>query len=359
MIADIFGVRNQTEVLIIITIAIALLSSDDSPSKINENLEEVWNFDLGEEIRKKHMEIPLRHVLATVIVIRAFTSRVFLLLYVVMLWPAIFRTKPHLMVPWLALGLLRSVLLTLLTLLTGSYVCLVQKGFDCICLEYIVAQYVDHGPAVYAWFSMLSYYQELYYEVPKSSSKPKYSYSVRTNYVKFADRQKFITETNVINFIINLKKLEPWDLPTRSLDSLLTLPSSKVKGKEPGKNIADYVKNVLSIVDEDIERAKMEKCCRGETNSLPIEKVDKLCNTSHKLGRKFVEEFVENEIELKCVSLEESAHSVIVQHFDNITKKHPHPHGKETTKLNTDFKSVKHFGCQVNTLCRKFAQHIS
>ncbi|XP_050297859.1 uncharacterized protein LOC126737147 isoform X3 [Anthonomus grandis grandis] len=88
-----------------------------------------------------------------------------------MLWPAIFEEKPSLMLPWLLLGIIRCLILNIITFVVGTYICHKERGFSPICFEYILSQFIEHGPSIYAWMAILNFYRDLVYEdeTPQSS----------------------------------------------------------------------------------------------------------------------------------------------------------------------------------------------
>ncbi|XP_074038480.1 uncharacterized protein [Leptinotarsa decemlineata] len=359
MISDYLGLERRTEAILIIGIAIVTLCMDDSASKSSSNLKELWNFNFGEEIKERNMERFLKNILAFVMLITSYTSRIFLGFYVVLLWPVISEKKQYLMIPWLVLGFVRSVLVTLLTLTTGTYICLVQKGFNAICLDFLLAQTIDHGPSVYAWVSIYHFYQLM-------CSKRGVSKGHRMKYSKFPRSRNqegnFITESTITALIVNLRQPTLLDVPTRSLDSLLTLPSSKIKEKDSGSSISDFVKKTLSISDEDITKAKLKRSYRTLSNASLNAAL--LKRTSYSCRQKFGKhednirtKFTEDnnkEVELKCVSLEESAYSATIQFTDNFKGDNSKEQGEVKYSDEDSIKDTEgnNFGCQVSTLSR-------
>uniref|UniRef100_A0AAR5QE80 Uncharacterized protein n=1 Tax=Dendroctonus ponderosae TaxID=77166 RepID=A0AAR5QE80_DENPD len=161
MLAFYLGLPRQSEVLLIVFLGICFLSLDFSLFHLKSNVEDIWKLELN---KTKYLELFLKYVISAIVVVRTFTLHIFLAFYVIMLWPAIFEEKPHLMLPWLLLGIIRCLILNALTFVLGTFICHKEKGLNSICLDYIIAQVIEHGPSVYAWFSILSFYREILME---------------------------------------------------------------------------------------------------------------------------------------------------------------------------------------------------
>ncbi|XP_050297858.1 uncharacterized protein LOC126737147 isoform X2 [Anthonomus grandis grandis] len=170
MLAVHLGLPRQSEILIIIFLGICFLSLDFSLFHLRSSLEEIWNTELNLE-RTKYLETPLKYITTGVLLARTLTLHAFLAFYVVMLWPAIFEEKPSLMLPWLLLGIIRCLILNIITFVVGTYICHKERGFSPICFEYILSQFIEHGPSIYAWMAILNFYRDLVYEdeTPQSS----------------------------------------------------------------------------------------------------------------------------------------------------------------------------------------------
>nr|CAI5827590.1 unnamed protein product [Callosobruchus analis] len=154
MISNSIGIPSHFEVIVISVIAICVLSFDVSVSTLQENLREIWDYDFGEKVKAEDVEVYLKYSLSGVALMKALTLHFFLALHFLLLWTATVEEKPNLVLPWLLLGLFRSIFLNFLGFSTGLYVCLIQKGHHPICLEYVLAQAIQHGPEVYAWLSV-------------------------------------------------------------------------------------------------------------------------------------------------------------------------------------------------------------
>lgn len=274
MICDHFQIKKQIEVLFIIIIAIWALSYDYTPSELTSNLEELWK--LGENgVKEKQVPESSKYLLAFVIFVRAYTSRLFLCLYVINFWPAICGNNPHLFLPWLFVGFLRSILTIFITMYVGCYTCLVQKGIHSICVDFIFAQFIDHGPPVYAWFLILSYYKELKH--PKSQK-------TKSQLLQTTETFNLITDATFTNMMLHLK---PLVVPTRSLDTLLTNNGHRIPKCRISDNckLTDFVKKVLNISDDDIHKIKESKANKNlkltynkaiEVSELPVEEEKEL-----------------------------------------------------------------------------------
>ncbi|XP_060523194.1 uncharacterized protein LOC132700090 [Cylas formicarius] len=158
MLARLIGIPSRVEALIIILLGIFSLSLDMSPLYLISNLKSISDVKLE---RAPHLEDFVKYILRFIVIARSSTHHLFLVCYALMIWPAIFEEKPNLMLPWLFLGILRCLLLNFIAFLAGSFVCHKERGLQPVCLDFLLAQVVDHAPSVYAWFSMLSYYREL------------------------------------------------------------------------------------------------------------------------------------------------------------------------------------------------------
>ncbi|VEN35140.1 unnamed protein product [Callosobruchus maculatus] len=156
MISKSIGIPSHFEVILISLIAICMLSLDVSVTTLQENLQEIWAYDFGAKVQEEGVEVYLKYSLSAVVLTKALTLHLFLALHFLLLWTATVEEKPNLVLPWLLLGLFRSIFLNFLGFSTGLYVCLIQKGYHPICLEYIVAQAIQHGPELYAWLSVFS-----------------------------------------------------------------------------------------------------------------------------------------------------------------------------------------------------------
>ncbi|VEN35139.1 unnamed protein product [Callosobruchus maculatus] len=154
MISKSIGIPSHFEVILISLIAICMLSLDVSVTTLQENLQEIWAYDFGAKVQEEGVEVYLKYSLSAVVLTKALTLHLFLALHFLLLWTATVEEKPNLVLPWLLLGLFRSIFLNFLGFSTGLYVCLIQKGYHPICLEYIVAQAIQHGPELYAWLSV-------------------------------------------------------------------------------------------------------------------------------------------------------------------------------------------------------------
>ncbi|XP_057672209.1 uncharacterized protein LOC130903868 [Diorhabda carinulata] len=238
MITDYLRLKKSVEVILIIIIAIWILSFDKSPAHVDSNLDEIWKFRFSKEIRKHNMEEFMKYVLSFVVIVRAFTSRVFLILYVIILWPAVFETKSFLIIPWLVIGLVRTIFVNFLTLSAGCYSCFLQKGVHLTCLDFIISQIVDHGPAVYAWFSIYNYYIQI--------SKPK---------IEKKKTDLLLTGKEFINITPLSKLMGPlrhYEIPTRSLDTLLSLEESVLNFKSRTNcSIPDTTKREVQVREKN------------------------------------------------------------------------------------------------------------
>lgn len=177
------------------------------------------------------------------------------------------------MVPWLVLGLVRCLLLNLFTLLLGEYICFNEAGVSLLCLDYVIAQTLDHGLSVYAWVSVLCYYKTMVEPVTKnmkadsqsdaSLSKTK-SYSLtdlNMDYL-YSNRMKNLPGDTPIEVLIKelsiLHKKRILQDSSKSFDSLL----NQVKPKIPddAKNsLAERTMKTLGITPDDLSKAKEHK----------------------------------------------------------------------------------------------------
>ncbi|KAJ8982547.1 hypothetical protein NQ317_005549 [Molorchus minor] len=209
---------------------------------MKSNLEELWNYEFHPKLQEYNMQLFLKYILSGVIVVRTFTTHIFLALYVVMLWPAIFEERPSLMVPWLMVGSVRYVALNVVTLVTGSYICISQKGHHPICFDFFLSQIIDHGPSFYAWLTIWSYYKDLQGQCEEKQKRKSVQLEIatrrrRAKLMNSSQYEERLEDGNVLEDLISqstlstlIHKLESdsWSSSlSRSLDSLLKLQSTK------------------------------------------------------------------------------------------------------------------------------------
>ncbi|CAH1979433.1 unnamed protein product [Acanthoscelides obtectus] len=342
MISKSNGIPNYTEVIVISVIAICFLSLDVSVLTLEEDLQEIWNYDFDEKVKEEDVEDYLKYCLSGIVLLRAFTLHLFLALHFLLLWSAIGEEKPNLVVPWLLLGLFRSIFLNFLGFSTGIYVCLIQKGHHPVCLEYIIAQAIQHGPEVYAWLSIFRYHRALILSARnrlmvdertrmKKIQNSQYKYFSRTNFADAVeDGRNVITESAIENVIHHIKRTKPTQCPSRSLDALIELKSAKIRKNDyelegDHESIKEKVMRILNVVYEDIKKARIAKEKRPPWKfaDLNIEKLlmtserrhpniysHKKNNHTSSLEKKrtpseesVYEGAIANEIELRCISL--------------------------------------------------------
>lgn len=182
------GVSKHAEVIFLVVIGITCTIFDSSIFNLKSNLEQVWNLTMDERIFSEEVQKYLKYTLTGIISVKTFTVHIYLAFYVVLLWPAIFvsmiqikakfwfnnsakailikiykfkEDKPNLILPWLAVGLVRCLLTSIATFCMGIYVCGMYKFKRPVCAEFPLVQILENGPAVYTWFCILSYYREL------------------------------------------------------------------------------------------------------------------------------------------------------------------------------------------------------
>nr|CAH7736165.1 unnamed protein product [Callosobruchus chinensis] len=195
--------------------------------------------------------------------------------------------KPNLILPWLFIGLFRSIFLNVLAFSTGLYVCLIQKGYHPVCLEYVLAQAIQHGPEVYYKVLMLSSRSRPLIDertstkvIPQSKNK----YISRTKFIdSMEDGRNVITESAIDNVINHMKSMQ---CPSRSLDALINLKSSKIR------------KNYYEIEDGP-EKRKHPNIYTYEKDQ-PVSSLEKKLTLSIE---SVYQEAIANEVELGCISL--------------------------------------------------------
>ncbi|XP_028141579.1 uncharacterized protein LOC114335522 [Diabrotica virgifera virgifera] len=239
MIADYIHIKKSKEVIAIILIAIWFLSADNTHNELNSNLEEIWKFKFSKEIQKNKIEHILKYILSFIVMIRTLTSRIFLVLYVIILWPAVFETQSFLIIPWLIIGSVRILLSTFLSLSTGTYCCLLQKGLHLLCLNFVISQFSEHGPSIYAWFAILKYYRHITRE------------KLRRRMEILLAEKDFQSNIPTTDTMSSFKSSQT---NTRSLDTLSTVIVKSKDTKKVIGSIRERVKTALNLTDEEINK---------------------------------------------------------------------------------------------------------
>lgn len=63
-----------------------------------------------------------------------------------------------LFIPWLILGAIKYIAVSLATLLCGVFTCVAYNGFSQpSCLDFLVALIIDYSPSYYMWLLVLRY----------------------------------------------------------------------------------------------------------------------------------------------------------------------------------------------------------
>ncbi|KAK4874685.1 hypothetical protein RN001_014045 [Aquatica leii] len=299
-----FGLSKQTEVFLLTVIGICCTILDKSLINLNTNLRKVSDSVLKHLSFSILTRIYIKYILSGVLFVRSFTVHLYLAFYIVMLWPIIFEERPALLLPWLMVGVIRSLLMSAVTLMVGIYACVVPRFYKSVCIEYVLTQLLDYGPSYYLWFSIFSYYQELKAVTNvEIIMKPSYNsdeLALRRRKVRSMTENSELKrrialddESNLfsVSTIQNLVQRLTVHLPkiSRSLDTLLTSMAAEAalmgvcedtRSEVINATVQEKAKKLLKLTDSDILDAKLHK--DSNESNLFSESMLLICNIDEK-----------------------------------------------------------------------------
>ncbi|KAF2900667.1 hypothetical protein ILUMI_05519 [Ignelater luminosus] len=294
------GIPKQTEVLLLTLIGICCTIFDASLLDLNSNLHKVWEIALDPTKVSGNTQIYLKYLLSGIILVRTFSVHLYLAFYIVMLWPAIFEERPALLLPWLMVGAIKCLGMGLLSFCTGLFTCVSYGLYRPACVDFVLAQVIDHMPSFYMWFCVLSYYRELKlcatslsYESSKSDFDSELTVrrrrvrSMADNVVlkhqyhhQIIDEDRHLISVSTIENIVQQLTTDLHRKTTRSLDSLLGVMAAEAEkeeimnlgddlpSEEVGLTIQEKTAKLLKLTEADILEAQQKRKTMVFTDSM-------------------------------------------------------------------------------------------
>ncbi|XP_022905060.1 uncharacterized protein [Onthophagus taurus] len=291
-LGEFLGMSKQNEMLLLTLLGICFTIFDPAVLNLHANLQKVWSVHMDPTKFTLTVQLYVKYIISSIVLVKTFTVHIYLAFYIVMLWPAVFEERPGLLIPWLIVSTIKCLLMGVMSLLTGLYICVVYKFSKAACWDFLLTQIIDHGPSLYTWLCVLSYYKHLklisslkIYPPRRSTPSTLFDLTGRRRRVKGLvldlnlnslndDRQ--LLSTSTFDDLFHQLNVGAKCTPSRSLDSLLTKITADVKKEEFFKIAEEELDEdeTLSIKDRALKSLNVSESYMKHKEELKKNKIE-------------------------------------------------------------------------------------